>query len=146
MTLINKKLVFSFIHEVLFSSDDIPASYRAIRHLIAGGFGTLIYLAGVALLVELGGMHPVTSVIICTLLLDVLIYLVSRLWVYDSTMGHSHAIPRFIFILGLAMTLNTGIMYVTVNILELWYVWGLVIATVIVPATNFSLSYFWAFR
>ena len=98
------------------------------------------------MLVELAGMHPVTSVIICTLLLDVFLYVISRTWVYNSTMSHAYAIPRFVFILVLALVLNSGIMHFTVNVFELWYVWGLVIATLFVPATNFLLSYYWAFR
>jgi putative flippase GtrA len=138
--------LYEYIPRLLFDNSNIGGFSRLIRHLIAGGTGTLFYMVFVAVLVELAGMHPVTSVIICSLLLDVFIYVISRTWVYNSTMSHAYALPRFVFILIVALALNSGIMYLTVNIFELWYVWGLVFATFIVPATNYILSYYWAFR
>ena len=138
--------LYEYIPRLLFDSSNVGGVRRLIRHLIAGATGTLLYIVMVAVLVELAGVHPVISVIISSLLLDVFIYLISRTWVYNSTMSHAYAVPRFAFILLLALSLNSGIMYITVNILDLWYVWGLVIATFIVPATNYLLSYYWAFR
>ena len=135
-----------YIPRLLSGSSNVGGFSRLIRHLITGATGTLFYVVIIAVLVELAGMHPVTSVIICTLLLDVFLYVISRTWVYNSTMSHAYAIPRFVFILVLALVLNSGIMHFTVNVFELWYVWGLVIATLFVPATNFLLSYYWAFR
>ena len=134
------------LHNVFVTRGDVSPTYRAIRHLVAGGLGTLIYLAGVTAQVELFAIHPVIAVVIATLLLDVYTYAISRVWVYKATRDHGYAVPRFIAILVIALALNSGIMFVTVDILDLWYVWALVAATIIVPATNFLLSYLWAFR
>ena len=134
------------IQRILFSTGKVHVGHRAVRHLIAGGIGTVLYLASAAFLVEIGGLHPITSVIVSSLLLDVYTYALSRSWVYEPTMTHSYAVPRFVFVIVLALALNAGIMHLAVNILNLWYVWGLALATLIVPTTNFLLSYYWAFR
>ena len=133
-------------HNLFLARGEIAPTYRLLRHLAAGGLGTLLYLGGVTAQVELLSIHPVVATVIATLILDLYTYVISRVWVYNATRDHGYAVPRFIAILVIALALNAGIMFLTVEILDLWYVWGLVLATVVVPATNFLLSYFWAFR
>ena len=119
---------------------------RWIRHLVAGGFGTLFYMALVALLVEVTGLHPVTSVVVAFIALEIYTYGIFRAWVYSPKTGHSHTIPRFLVVTAVALTLNTGLMYLVVETLGYWYVWGLLVTALFVPATNFLLNYYWAFK
>jgi putative flippase GtrA len=119
---------------------------RWFRHLAAGGVGTLLYLAAVAAGVELLGYHPVASVVVAFTLLVIFSYTVNRTWVYAPKRGHGYAIPRFLVGVAIGFLLNTGIMYGMVEVLDLWYIWGLVGAAVIVPPTNFLINYLWAFR
>ena len=46
----------------------------------------------------------------------------------------------------IALVLNTAIMYVSVDVIGLWYIWGQISAAFILPPTNFMLNYFWAFK
>jgi len=124
----------------------IPISHKAVRHLLVGGFGTVFYFAIVAALVEKLGMDPVVSVVIGFVVLHVYVYLMNRTWVYGATNKHVHALVRFGILVGISFFLNTAIMYITTEVLNSWYVWGLIFATILVPATNFVLSYFWVFR
>jgi putative flippase GtrA len=119
---------------------------RWIRHLVAGGFGTLLYMALVALLVEVTGLHPVTSVVVAFIALEIYTYGIFRAWVYSPTNGHTQTIPRFLFVAALALGLNAGLMYLIVEALGYWYGWGLLITALVVPATNFLLNYYWAFK
>lgn len=119
---------------------------RWIRHLVAGGAGTLLYMLLVAMFVELAGLHPVTSVMIAFIIMEIYTYLINRAWVYAPKEGHAYAIPRFLTVTVVALSLNTGIMYLIVESLDLWYVWGLLATTLIVPPTNFLMNYFWAFK
>ena len=120
--------------------------HRLIRHLVAGGAGTLLYMLLVALCVEVAGLHPVASVVIAFIIMEIYTYLINRAWVYAPKEGHAYAIPRFLTVTVVALSLNTGIMYLIVESLELWYVWGLVATALVVPPTNFLLNYFWAFK
>ena len=119
---------------------------RWLRHLAAGGVGTLLYLAAVAIGVELLGFHPVASVSVAFTLLVAFSYTVNRTWVYAPERGHGYAIPRFFVGVAIGFLLNIGIMYGMVEVLDLWYAWGLVGAAVVVPPTNFLVNYLWAFR
>jgi putative flippase GtrA len=96
--------------------------------------------------VEFLGLHPVPSVIFSFALLVVFSYTVNRLWVYAPVMGHGYAIPRFLIGVAIGFFLNAGIMYGMVEVLEVWYLWGLVGAAFVVPPVNFLVNYLWAFR
>jgi putative flippase GtrA len=120
--------------------------HRWIRHLVAGGAGTLLYMLLVALFVEVAGLHPVASVVIAFIIMEIYTYLINRAWVYAPREGHAYAIPRFLAVTVVALSLNTGIMYLIVESLDLWYVWGLVATALVVPPTNFLLNYLWAFK
>jgi putative flippase GtrA len=119
---------------------------RWFRHLIAGGAGTLLYVGLVTVFVEIAGLHPVPSVVIAFLLMEIYAYVIFRVWVYAPKHGHAYALPRFLTVTVIALSLNTGIMYAIVEMLELWYFWGLIATTLVVPPTNFLLNYFWAFK
>ena len=133
------------IKKILFDSSADPVS-RYIRHLIAGGFGTLLYTGFVAFFVEIIHYHPVTAAVISTLLNAVYTYFVHRKWVYNSNSRHLRAIPRFIMVGLVAILLNTIIMYCVVEIFHWWYGFGIIFAAAIVPPTNFLLNYYWTYR
>lgn len=119
---------------------------RGIRHLLAGGAGTLLYMVLVAAFVELVRLQPVTSVVLAFVVFEVYTYAVNRAWVYVPKQGHDYAVPRFLIVTAVSLGLNTGIMYVIVELLGMWYFWGLVATALVVPPTNFLLNYFWAFK
>jgi putative flippase GtrA len=117
-----------------------------VRHLIVGGIGTLFYIAGLAFLVEILNWNPVISTILSFLTLVILTYLFNHFWVYRSSRKHSYSAPRFAVVCTIGLILNAGIMYSVVEFLEWWYIWGIVVATMVVPLTNFLLNFYWAFK
>ena len=119
---------------------------RAVRHLIVGGSGTAGYFVFVALLVEKMAVSPVLSVVVSYSLLALYTYLVSRRWVFNTNSKHLPTIFRFIVLLMIGFVLNTGIMYFVTEILMQNYLWGLFGSAAVVPATNFTISYFWLFK
>jgi len=138
--------VLASVKSLVFQRTALGIGSRAVRHLVAGGIGTILYLASVSFLVEVFGLNPVLSVIIAILIFEIYTYLSYWIWVYQPNREHNYVIPRFLFITFLALFLNTAIMHLTVNIMALWYVWGLVATTLIVPPTNFLLNFYWAFK
>jgi putative flippase GtrA len=134
------------IQSLLFKNTSDSMLNRWVRHLVAGGMGTLIYTLIVAFFVEVTLLSPVVSVVFAFLILEFYIYVVNRAWVYQATKSHIYSVPRFLIVTVIALALNTGIMFVTVEWLKWWYFWGLVFAAFIVPQTNFLLNYYWAFK
>lgn len=138
--------ITQIIRQAISKNGYLSIGDRAIRHLLVGGVGTMAYLVCVAFLVEYVSVDPVLGVIFCFGILQFSIYLVNRKWVYESTLEHSYALPRFSIVILVSWLLNVGIMYVVVDLYGWWYVWGLVLATAIVPVTNFALNILWVFR
>ncbi len=130
----------------LFRKTGVGMANRALRHLIIGGLGTVFYIVLVATFVELFHIHPVLSAILAVLAVILFTYVFNRNWVYHTTQGHHHAVPRFLAVVCVSLLLNAGIMYITVEIMQAWYAWALVAATLIVPPTNFLLNFYWAFK
>src|SRR5438874_12277074 len=78
-------------------------------------------------------------------LILVVAYILNYYWTFESKNRHTYAIPRFIFTSLLGLLLNTGIMFVSVEILGLWYVVGASIGVVIGQVSNFILNSNWSF-
>ena len=143
----NYMIEFSnILSNLLFKKKSVGIINRWIRHLIAGGLGTLIYFVGVAFFVEILSLHPVHSSIVSFLLMEAYIYVIQRIWVYQSSQSHGYCFPRYVVVTIIALLLNAGLMYAAVEMMSWHYIWGLVITTLIVPPTNFLLNYYWAFK
>ena len=119
---------------------------RALRYGIAGVAATVLYLAVVAALVEMGAIPPVTAAAAATCVVIVFSYAVNRAWIFPTNRSHASAFSRFALASGLSMALNTGLMHLAVHVLA-WHYWtGLLLATAVVPPTNFLINQFWSFR
>lgn len=117
---------------------------RLVRYGAVGLLGTALYFLTVLFLVEKIGVDPVVAASVATVLVVVVNYVLNRTWVFESNRGHRTAFPRFLLIALVSLLLNAGVMYVSVHVLSWWYVAGLVIATLVVPPTNFALNH-WCF-
>lgn len=119
---------------------------RALRYGVAGLAATLLYLGSVAAFVEAAGLVPVKAAAAATGVVIVFSYAVNRSWVFRTDRSHASAFSRFLLASGISMALNTGLMHLAVAVLG-WHYWlGLVLATAVVPPTNFLINQFWAFR
>ena len=119
---------------------------RIFPYGISRLIGILVYFSIMVFLVEILKHDPVMSSVVAFVFTFVIVYLLGHTWVFQSSRKHSSAIPRFLFVTFVAFFLNTGIMYLTVNFLGWWYVWGQLSAMVVVPPTNFLLNSYWTFR
>jgi putative flippase GtrA len=126
------------------SSDTMTG--RAFRYGIAGLAATAIYLGVVTALVELGALSPVAAAAVATGVVIVFSYNVNRAWIFPTNRSHLSAFSRFALASGLSIALNTGLMHLAVDVLA-WHYWtGLVLATAVVPPTNFLVNQYWSFR
>jgi putative flippase GtrA len=136
----------TLLRQLLDPSASGAVHARGVRHLLANGAGTLLYIGMVAALVEIALLDPVPAVIVSVVVFEIYTYWVNRRWVHAATNAHVTAIPRFVVAGLVALGLNTSIMWLTTEVLHLRYFWALVIATAVVPPTNFALNYLWVYR
>jgi putative flippase GtrA len=116
------------------------------RYVVAGLLASGLYVAAVALLVEGAGIGPVAAAAAATVLVIATSYVVNRRWVFDSDRPHRSALSRFVTASALSILLNTGLMHLAVRLLGWPYLAGLLLATAVVPPTNFLLNALWCFR
>lgn len=116
------------------------------KYAAVGLIATLIYMVMLVALVEVLGLDPVISSVISFIFILIGSYFANQYWTFRSGRGHLYALPRYIAVSLGGLTLNTGIMYLTVHILGWWYILGQMIAIFVVPLSNFLLNFYWSFR
>jgi putative flippase GtrA len=119
---------------------------RLCRYFLIGGFGTVLYISIVTVLVEFVELDPTLSSFGAFLCSIVAAYIPNHYWVYESTRNHSYCFPRFVTVSGAGLLISTGIMYFTVNILDSSYMWGELFVTIVIPLNNYLLNSYWTFK
>jgi putative flippase GtrA len=119
---------------------------RISKYFIIRGIGVAIYMGGLILLVEEFKINPVISTAIITILTSTYLYFLSYVWVFNFKGSHAYSLPRFIFIEILTLFMNTGVMYLAVEIIGLDYLYGVAMGVILLPLTNFLLNFLWAFK
>ena len=125
---------------------EVGTRTRFARHLVVGGIGTAGYISLVAAFVEIVGFDPVLSNALAYGLLIVCQYAGQRAWVYNPQRGHRYSIPRYVVAVFSMLIMTSFAMHIIVDIMGLWYIWGVVILTLIVPPTNFIINFYWIYR
>lgn len=97
-------------------------------------------------LVEILSLDPVFSSVVSFVFILIGSYYANRYWTFRSDRGHSYSLPRYIIVSLSGLSLNTGIMFLTVNILGWWYMFGQLIAIFVIPLSNFMLNFYWSFK
>ena len=119
---------------------------RAYRYGVAGIFATGVYFGAVTVLVELAHVTPVLAAAVATAVVMVTSYSVNRAWVFDTNRSHTSAFFRFVVASLGSIAINTSLMYLSVEVFGWSYLAGLVLATAVVPPTNFVINYLWCFQ
>ena len=119
---------------------------QIFRYVLVRSFGVIVHFSILALLIEAMKQDPVMSSSIAFVLTIIILYFLSYTFVFQSSSNHTSAVPRFLIVSLVAFCLNAGVMYLTVNVLGWWYVWGQLSAVMVVPPVNFLLNSYWTFR
>ena len=67
-------------------------------------------------------------------------------WTFEKTSDMRRAMPRFFLVAILGLCLNQAIVWLVVHVLDQSFALAMALGIVIIPATSFVLSKFWAFR
>lgn len=72
-------------------------------------------------------------------------YLLSHYWVFRSQKRHVETALKFLFIAGVGLGLNTGLMYLAVTKVGVHYLLAQLVATAVVLLWNFAGNHYWTF-
>lgn len=117
-----------------------------LRYAVVGGIGTLMHVTLVVIFVEFFHIPPTVSTALGFFFVLVTSYILNRFWTFEK--GHGQHLKDFIkysIVSFSGLGLNVGIMYTAVDVLAIWYVYGLVMVTLTVPVSNFLLNRYWVF-
>lgn len=96
-------------------------------------------------LVHLIGSNPVFASGAGSLVGAILNYFLNYRFTFNSNEAHKIALPRFLLVVLIGFNLNILIMYIGVDVYEVYYLFVQVIATGVVLIWNFSGNRFWTF-
>ncbi|QJD86024.1 GtrA family protein [Cohnella herbarum] len=117
-----------------------------MKYGMVGVVGTVIHFLLLILLVERFNMNPVLSSACGFLVVLLVSYLLNKYWTFPSSQSGWRSITKYTVVSVSGLLLNTGIMYVAVEKLHWRYTVGQALVTLIIPAFNFALNYYWTFR
>ena len=117
-----------------------------IRFGLVGIIATLCHMGTLIILVEIFKYIPLLASTIGFILAVLVSYILNYRFTFMVSGSHAMFFPRYLIVCITGLTINTSIMYVTVNVLNWWYIIGQISTLAIVPVTNFTLNKFWTFK
>lgn len=121
-----------------------------LRRLFSyGGVGllvTAIYAFCTVFFVEIAGFQPTTSSGLAYLSSFLVSFFANHHFVFRSKRHISNTAIRFMLVSAIVFFLSTSIMYLTVEVFGVLYLYGVVLVLVVIPLTNFLLHSRWTFR
>lgn len=120
--------------------------FQFIRFGLVGVVSTLTHIGTLVLLVELIKFTPILASTIGFILAVIVSYFLNYRFTFRAQGAHTNYFPKYVLVCIIGFILNTGIMYLTIEILNWWYVAGQICTLMVVPISNFTLNRFWAFK
>ncbi|SDX31371.1 GtrA family protein [Paenibacillus sp. CF384] len=118
-----------------------------MKYGVVGVIGTALHFMLLIALVERMGLHPALASAIGFIAVLVLSYYLNRNWTFAAAAPSGlRSIVKYTVVSVSGLLLNTGIMYISVEVLHFRYTVGQLLVTVVIPLFNFVLNYYWTFR
>ena len=121
-------------------------SKKFIRYGVVGAIGTAVHIILLLVLVEVFSFHPVIASSGAFVVVIIVSYYLNYSWTFKARNNHATALARYITVCLIGFSLNAGIMFIVVDLLNWWYLLGHAISTIVIPISNFILNSRWAFK
>lgn len=121
---------------------------RLLRYLAAGTTAAIVDFGLLYLFTEKVGLHYLTSAILAFIVAFIVSFLLQKFWTFqDDSVDRVHAQAAFYLVIALLnLLLNTGLLYVFVDILHLWYMTGQFITSGLIAFESFFISRHFIFK
>lgn len=112
---------------------------------LVGAVGTLAHYLLLVILVDGFAVPPVPASMAGALLGALVNYVLNYRYTFASRKRHHEAMPKFLAVAAVGFGLNAVLMWITVEIIGLYYLLGQLCATALVLVWNFFGNRFWTF-
>jgi putative flippase GtrA len=119
---------------------------KMVKYGFVGLLGTVLHFTSLLVLVEALHMKPVPASTLGFILVLVVSYILNYKWTFQVQSQGWKPVLKYIVVSGTGLFLNTGIIYITVDLLQWHYLIGQCFVIVIVPLSNFLFNYYWTFQ
>lgn len=135
------------INRLLLIAQKYPSLISFIQYGIVGVLGTTVHTIVLALCVELLSIVPVISTIIGFVCSLVISYIINATWTFKGNNSNvKESFIKYALTCTFGLLINLIIMYTVVNMAGKSYLIGQLIAVIVVPIFNFTISRFWVFK
>tara|TARA_R110001592_G_scaffold319724_3_gene597485 strand:- start:13929 stop:14297 length:369 start_codon:yes stop_codon:yes gene_type:complete len=115
------------------------------RYAVVGILGTSLHFLLLFIFVEKFSQDPVLSSIAAFPAVVILSYVLNKNWTFESDKAHAIALPKYLTVCFVSLMNNFLLMYLLVNVLEIWYMAAQAFSIAVIPVINFILKKYWAF-
>lgn len=121
---------------------------RLLRYLVSGGTAAAVDFGFLYLFTDGFGFHYLLSAILAFVVAFIVSFFLQKFWTFqDDSVDRVHAQAALYLVIALLnLLLNTGLMYVFVDILHLWYMTGQFIASGLIAFESFFISRHFIFK
>jgi len=116
------------------------------RYIIVGGFGAVVHVGIIFLLVEFIKLSPLVSSVIGFVFVLIISFLLNKHWTFQIKVNQKFQFTKYLIVSLIGLLLNTLIIFITVNVLNWSYEYGVIIMVIVVALNNFILNQFWTFK
>lgn len=111
-----------------------------------GGIGTGGQYVTLIALKEGGILTPLPASIAGFIVGAIINYFLNHRFTFNSTKPHKEAMAKFFIVASFGALINTGLMYVGIYLLHVYYLLAQIVATGIVLLWNFAANKLWTFK
>jgi putative flippase GtrA len=117
----------------------------AAKYLVVGVLGTLTHLGLLYVTVEFLHFTPLLGSSTAFIWVVLQSYGLNRTWTFQSKKKHAITLPRYIVVSVAGFLTNLLVMFVMINVLEVWYIIAQMVTILVIPAMNFLMNKYWTF-
>lgn len=117
-----------------------------VKFGLVGILATLCHMGTLIILVEYLKYQPVLASTIGFIIAVFVSYILNYRYTFMVRGSHILLFSRYLIVCIIGLAINTSIMFLTVKILNWWYIIGQIPTLLIVPIINFLLNKYWTFN
>lgn len=134
-----------FLRECFLKTKYCYAFPQFIWFGLIGVVSTFTHVGTLVFFVELLNSSPIPASTVGFILAVAVSYVLNYRFTFNAQESHSVYFPKYLLTCIIGLSFNTGIMFLTVQVLGWWYLIGQLCTLAIVPIFNFTLNKFWVF-
>lgn len=119
---------------------------QILKFMTVGGTSFIIDFCILYILTEFAHWHYLLSATLAFIVAGMYNYTLNRNWTFKANGSQKKQFSVFLVMGGIGLLLNNFILYTSVDIIGIWYIYGKIIAAGLVTIYNFFVNKYFTFR